>query len=896
MAKSVRASRSSGGHPRTPAAYTLRNGLRVVLAPDDRSPVASFAMWVKVGSADERNEEAGLAHVLEHMLFKGTETRGVGAIAQEIEGCGGDINAYTSFDTTVYYTTLASRFFDNGLDVIVDAVTRPAIDANELAMEKEVILEEIKRDGDQPGRKVSHALFRAAYAKHPYGKPVIGRRELVAGFDRPTVRGFYEKWYVPSNMLFVIAGDFELGDAKEKVERALAHFAGPKPPKRVRTPEPVQEGMRGESLVEDISDVHFEAAFHIPALASPQTPALDALAIALGQGDRSRLPWRVRRGKRLVTGVSAYAFTPADPGLFFVSASVPTATAEAGAIEVMRETFRVLREPVNEEELTRAKISIEGDTVYERETVQGIARKLGFYEAVAGGLDREKKYLDAIKHLEPKDLRKAAENWLHPDNLTVATIGPAASVPAFARLRAAAYDVWEDAVRSPRAATRRAKEHPKHVPAPRAKGPKKDKRPEERLVLPGGMALIVRREPAVPLISFRGVFLGGLRFEQDETNGLTHMLARVHCKGTADRSFAEIARAMDRFAGGVSGFSGFNSFGVRMDALSRHFGEAAELFCDILQRPTFEQREVEHERTQVLEAIKSLEDHPASWVMRTFTKTLYQRHPYRLPMMGDADRIAKVTSADLSAFYERLAVPANLSISVVGDVDTDEVVDRFQEGLAGFGGGRSFVVPNVPPEPPIETPREVMLSKQDKEQAHIALGFQGVSFTDPARYALELIASAMSGQGGRLFMELRDKQALAYSVTAFSQEALDPGYFCVYMATDGKKLGKAIEGIKLEVEKLRRDGLTAEELERTKRQIVGSFEIDLQRAAARAANLAFNDRYGLGYREYLEYPGKVLAVTRDEIIEAARRFLDPQRSVLAVVRPEAEAAEVTTVH
>jgi zinc protease len=217
------------------------------------------------------------------------------------------------------------------------------------------------------------------------------------------------------------------------------------------------------------------------------------------------------------------------------------------------------------------------------------------------------------------------------------------------------------------------------------------------------------------------------------------------------------------------------------------------------------------------------------------------------------------------------------------------MTERFSEGLAGFGGGRSFTMPEVPREPPITSPREAIVNK-DKEQAHIALGFHGLTFHDRERHALELISAALSGQGGRLFLELRDKQALAYQVTAFTQEALDPGYFCVYMATDPKKLTRAVDGIRVELEKIRRDGLSEDELERNKRQIVGGFEIDLQRAAARAANLAFNDRYGLGYLEYKEYPKRVLAVTREEIVEVARRILDPQKSALSICRPAEVAA------
>src|SRR4051812_15187133 len=556
-----------------PQVYTLPSGLRVVLVPDSRSPAAAFYMWVKVGSADEKRDEAGLAHVLEHMLFKGTPTRGVGAIAQEVEGCGGDINAYTSFDTTVYHLVLASRFFDKGLDVIVDAVTRSLIDEKELSLEKEVILEEIKRDEDQPSRKVSHALFTQAYRKHPYGKPVIGTRALVARYDRAKVFGFYRRWYVPPNKLLLVAGNFEPREAKAKIARATKHFTGGKRPASSRPKEPLQKGFRGEVLDSDVREIHLETGFHIPGLAHKDVPAIDALAIALGQGDRSRLPWRVRRGKRVATSVGSYAFTPKDPGLFFVSAAVPAEHGEAAISETMKETFRLLREPPTEDELDRAKVSIEGDAIYERETVQGVAKKVGFYEAIGGGMAEERKYMDAIRKLTPADLSRVARAYLHPDNLTVAALGPAGSIPAIAKIGTIARDAWKASVPAPvkskSASKKRVTRAPRDV--------------ETRHVLPGGATLLVRRDTAVPLVAIRSVFLGGLRFEDENTAGNTHMVARVLCKGTANRSFAEIVRAVDRFAGGVSGFSGFNSFGVRMDALSRHTAEAVELYTDILQ-------------------------------------------------------------------------------------------------------------------------------------------------------------------------------------------------------------------------------------------------------------------------------------------------------------------------
>jgi len=535
--------------------------------------------------------------------------------------------------------------------------------------------------------------------------------------------------------------------------------------------------------------------------------------------------------------------------------------AEAGYAAAMVESFRILREPPTDAELERAKVSIEGDAVYERETAQGLARKIGFYEAVAGGIGAEARYNEAVKKLEPGAVARVAAKYLHPRNLSVSMLGPEKALPDTKRLAAIAADAFREATAAP----------------PRRKVSARAKEAETRHELPGGATLIVREERAVPLVAIRSVFLGGLRFENDANAGDTHLVARLLCKGTETRSYAEIVRAVDRFAGGVSGFSGFNSFGVRMDALSAHTAEAIELYADILQRPSFEARELEHERTQVLESIRSMKDHPSAWAMRLFARALFTRHPYRLPILGDA---------------ERIAVPRNLSLAVVGDVDTAEIVDRVGHALEGYGHGRTFLTPEVAPEPPVDRPR-VVSEANDKEQVHMVLGFLGASFRDPHRHALELIATALSGQGGRLFLELRDRQGLAYSVTAFSQEALDPGYFAVYVATDPKKKERALDAIRKELARLAHEGLSAEELARNQRQLVGSFEIDLQRAAARAANLAFNDRYGLGFQDYRNYPDRILAVTREEIVDAARRFLDPERSVLAVVGPDAESLSAT---
>jgi len=200
----------------------LPNGLTLLLREAHVAPVANVQIWAKVGSADERPGEEGLAHFHEHMLFKGTERRGVGDVAGEVEGAGGRINAYTSFDVTVYYATLPSDALETGLDVLVDAVRHSIFDPLEVQREVEVVLEEIRRSQDSPGHVLSDLAFSTSYQVHPYRAQILGTAENVARFDEPMVRTFFRRWYTPDNLVVVAAGDFEAGKLAERIRHLFA--------------------------------------------------------------------------------------------------------------------------------------------------------------------------------------------------------------------------------------------------------------------------------------------------------------------------------------------------------------------------------------------------------------------------------------------------------------------------------------------------------------------------------------------------------------------------------------------------------------------------------------------------------------------------------------------------
>jgi zinc protease len=852
---------------------TLENGLTVVVQEMHSVGVVALQAWVGVGSADESAREAGLAHLHEHMLFKGTARRKVGEIAQAVEAAGGEINAWTSVDQTVYHVVLASQFFDVGIDVLADAIQHSAFDPDELSREKEVVLEEIKRGEDQPGRVASQELFRLAFTTHPYRNPVIGTPETVSSFTRDDVVSFYRRWYVPENVTVIIVGDVPVVRAVERVRHAFAGFSATSLPARHGLREPDQPAPRALVRRLPFEETYFSAALPVPAVDHSDVPALDVLAAILGQGESSRLTQEVKRRRSLATDVYSYCYTPRDPGLWVVGGSAAPRRAREALRLCLAETFRLAHEEVAEEELAKARAQIESQAIYDKETAQGMARKLGFYESALHDLAFEQRYYQAIARLGPGDLLEVATRYLRPDRLSIVAVEPGKTRSP---LRDEDFLGFAEDFARPRRRSRPPRETERVV----------------RAVLPGGPTLLVLRDARVPLVALRAVWRGGLRYERAQNNGITNFIAELITQGTERRTAEEVAHAVDAMAGHVSGFMGRNSFGIRAELLAKHFDRGLELFAECLTSPGFGAEEAERQRSLLLDEIRALDDHPSGLSFRLLAQGLYPRHPYRLHSLGTKQVVSRLDRSDLGRFYRQHYPLSRMVLAVVGDVEPARVVDRVARVLGS--GTRPRAEPQEPrPDPPLRAP-VVKEETREKRQAHIALGFRGTTFHSQDRYSLEVLSTILSGQSGRLFLELRDRRSLAYSVSSFSVEGLEPGYFAVYIGTSPEKIREAVEGILRELGKVRETRVSAAELRRAQRYLIGTHAISLQRLSARAATVGFDECYGLGH-DYSERYGELISeVTRESVLEAARRYLDPQRFALAVVRP-AEAEGVASL-
>jgi zinc protease len=854
-----------------PVRRVLPNGMTVILQENHAAPVVSIQVWVKAGSLEERDGEAGVAHVHEHMLFKGTNSRGVGSIAREVEAAGGEINAYTSWDMTVYFVNMASRFMEKGIDILADIIENAAFDPSELAKEIEVILEEIRRSKDIPSTRLSESLFQTAYGLHPYGRPVIGYEETVRSFTREDVMRFYRNWYVPEDLVWVMVGDLDPATLMPQLEEKLSRIPNRPVPVRNRPAEPRQHAPRVFIQREDVKEAYLKLGFHTPDISDPDVPTLDVLAQILGQGRSSRLYSSLRMQRRLVNSISAYSMTPAGPGLFLISTSLETQDIDEALSGILEDTFRPCFEPVTIDELNKAKTQIESDFIYQKETVQGQARELGYYEAVTGDLSFGQGYLNRLRSVHVEDVLRVARAYLRPDNLTLGVLVP----------KGATDDI------SDRSLLRKVADTYRAAVARLAKrdgNPSKDPGQVLRLRLPNGATLLIKENRAVPLVSFRAAFLGGLLSEDEKNNGIGNFMARMLNKGTSTMNAEQIALEVESLAGSVSGFSGWDAFGLTGETLSWNFRRVFEVFSDILLHPAFPEEHLEKTRQDILASIKNQEDDLAQLAFRALWKALYPCHPYGMDVLGKPESVKGITREDLLAFYRRHAVSQNLVLAIVGDIDPIEARDAAERCMMELPNG-SLERSHAPCEEPPQ--REVIQEVSgEKQQVHILVGARGARHKDEAKYSLEVLNAILSGQGGRLFTQLRDQQSLAYAVTALNREALDPGLFAIYLAAKPDKRQIAIDAIRKQVQRIREEDVSEEEIERAKNFLIGTYEVGLQTNAAQAAAMTFDELYGLGYAEYLDYPKRIKEVTASKVRRAAERFLCMDCLVTAEVVPE----------
>ena len=852
----------------SPVKYKLDNGLTVLLLQMSSFNALSLQMCVKVGSADEQENESGLAHFHEHMLFKGTQFRNVGQIAQEIEEAGGEINAWTSFDQTTYHLVVPSNRVDTALNVLHDAIFQSTFKDQEIENEKAVILEEIRRDCDVPSNRLNDMLFKTTYQVHGYKNSVLGEEESIGKFNRDLVLNFYKKWYNPSNMVLVAVGDFDYQNIKYIVKSLFAAESDKGSSIRKRQYEPEQNKLRTLVMDYNAQETYLSFAWKIPNIKHEDIPAIDVLSLLLGQGDSSRLSLSVKDKYSLVSDIYSYSYTPIDDGLFLIKAVLPSLNIKDAIKTIITECFNFKYKPISRSELLKAKTMLESESVYQRETVQGMARKMGLFEGIAGGYEYENQYFERVSKISLKDVMDVAKKYLKKENLTIGTLIPSDSKTSITHEKIENY-------------VEEAEAKLKDVILLEKKKIKVIKSPITKEVLDNGATILVLEDHRLETASLRAGFVGGLRYESNENNGINNLISQLLTRGTNSRSSEIIATDIESMAGSISALAGRNSLNLKMEILSRNFVHGFEIFADCLKDPVFSFGELEREKRIILEELKARDDNLQGLVFDLFVKTLYKKHPYRFNILGSEKTINSITSEKLMQYYNEHYGSKQLVLAVVGDVNTKDIVRRSSElfkSMTDSAIDYKKIIPELPPKKP-----EIVKKAKNRSQSHLILGFMGTTITNKERFSLELLSTILAGHGGRLFIKLRDKMGLVYALSSISLEGLDPGCFAIYLALNPAKVNEAVDIVKNEIKQICFGELNNEEINRAKEYLKGTYTVDLQKMSLQSAYLALNEIYGLGYDEYLRYNDYISEISPDMLINIANKYLNLDNSILAII-------------
>ncbi len=835
--------------------WTLPNGLTIIVQEDRSAPVASVQAWCNTGSiTEDRHLGAGLSHILEHMLFKGTKTRSTNEIAQKIQDVGGYINAYTSFDRTVFWIDVPKDGVATALDVLADAMMNSTLPPAEYAKEQEVIRREFAMGQDDPDRMLTQLLFATAYQQHPYRLPVIGLIDIYNQLTQQQVMDYYKARYVPNNLTFLVVGDVDAAKVRNQLETFFKAYPAQSIEPVFIPAEPAQLGRR------DVDDefatelTHLAMAWHVPGISDPDVPALDVLSVILGEGRSSRLYRKVREETGLAFSISAFSYTPGEAGLLGIDATLDPEKRDAAKKLILQIIDDVRQHGISTEELAKAKKIALSHELGSLTTMRGQASDLGTNWFLARNLNFSREYLDKVQKVTLDDVKRVANKYLTNENLTLVSLNPKGSLAS-----------------------------EKGVSAPATAGE------IQKFEIGNGLRVLVREDARLPLVSIAAVFRCGLLAETPETNGITRLAAKTLLKGTRTRSAEQISGQLEAVGGGISADAGNNSLAVRIGVTQPDLALGIDILADVLLNATMPQGAVDREKQNQLARIKEEDEQPTSVARNQLKAALFPQHPFALRSEGTPDSIGHLGTKELLAFRDQYLVGKNCVISVFGNVKAGDVKRMLEQKLGAMRSGE-LALARAPISPEIKTNKTVT-TEREKAQAVLMVGYRGGDIFNPDHYALDLIDEASSDLGSRFFIRIREQMGLAYFVGAAQLEALVPGLFTFYLGTDPQKVEPVKTAFLDEIHKLSTEGLTEIELDRAKKKIIGQQQIQNQSNDAFGYSAAVDDLLGLGFDHYKELEPRLNAVTLADIKRVAEKYFGQQPYVLSIVRPPATAPD-----
>jgi zinc protease len=868
---------------------TLDNGLRTLILPRRQVPIVACDLYYPVGSCDEPPGKSGLAHFLEHMLFKGTQRFPKGQIDQLAFLAGGQANAETGEDCTHFWFLFPWDRWDLALQIEADRMSMARFDPAEVEAERKVIGEERARETESPVIRLDQMHQMVSYRQHPYRNPVLGRPDDAARTRVEDLSAFYREHYRPDGAVLVLAGDLEPAAAFVKVEACFAGISRgttPHPAKDWR--EPQQTGRRSFALVDPDALPRGILGWHTVPRPHEHSPALDVLADLMSAGRQSRLWQALVEQSRLATWVEASHAPGRWAGQFFVQIE---SVADADPIEIERRITGILAELASSgptpEEIQRARNRLEAGWRWEQEDVAGLAAGIGHAALWGDWRDWQREHAAALA-VDAEAICRVAGRYLIERNLTVgwslqgeyAGLVVAESPGAWSDRRPVSGDVQaaESGSIDPRSNGRPAAAVLAAAPVlsatievPRAVSRLVDYHPC-RSTLPNRLRLIHEHRPGSGVVALDlHVDAGYLR---EVRPGVACLTSRLLEEGTSDRSGLELAAAIENIGGTIEVAPACISLRARAEDLSL----VLELMAELVRAPAFPAEALDWARQRLIAEIQADAEDPAHEAELVFRKLIYGKHPLGRDPRGSPRDLKRLTREDVLAHHRRHYAPNFSFLVAVGEFEPRSLQRLVK---SHFGTWAPSGNP-LPPRPSVPAPSRPRVRRVDHPggQVHILLGHLGIPRQHPdfeALVVLDHILATGPGFSDRLGRVIRDELGLVYSIGGGITDSADvlPGLFRIYAGTMPEEAGNVVAAITAQIRAMHDGDFADLEVERAQRYLTGAYVFEFQTVEQRAERFLDLERLGLSLDGPLRWPERIAAITPRQVRQAARTHLHP---------------------
>ncbi|MCK5243234.1 insulinase family protein [bacterium] len=870
--------------------FKLKNGLTVIAKPIQAVPVVSVYLWYQVGSRNEPAGQSGLAHFLEHMLFKGTKQFPKGEIARQVERTGGQQNAFTSYDYTAYFATVPAQYLELVLKIEADRMQQASLNAKEFEQERTVILSELKGNRNHPQVRFQELINAQTWITHPYRRPIIGWQEEVETLTLKQLQDFYAAYYQPDNATLVVAGDFTIPQLRNLLRRYFYKIPGGKKIAAKQLQEELPSGERRVHLKDHGSAAMFQINLPIPAAGDKDHYAITVLNEVLSKGKTARM-YQALVDTGLATAVVGSPYEMIDPGVWTLRVHCQRGVQPQQVEKVvLAELEKAKNQLLSEKEFHKAVNQTRAELIYAKDSITDQAMLLGFYQTVAQDWKLPDLYPERVAAVTRPAVQLTAKKYFVRDRMTIGHFIPHTA---------------ERFGSEPRLKSDIASLKPIHTPenmpvlppisqpvrrGASAKPSRRKTAAGRKYVLSNGLTVLVQANPGNPMFVLTGLVRGGIAQEPEDLPGLAAVHAHMLDRGDKKRTARQIAQALE-FKGAVLSFAARpEMLNISGEALSEDLDMLLEILAKALCQPVFPKRELEKVRQKTLTACLAAQDNSDLQAWQGFYELAYPAgHPRRRSLITAEAGVKKIQQQDLLKYHQNTIVPSNTILSISGNVMPATVAQLVKKY---FGNWQSVgrISPMVPlaAMPRVKKSRQKSLALPGKSESIVVLGHEGIHRKDPEYYQAFVANQILGGAGlsSLLMREVREKAGLTYSIYSHFKLMAGERPWCLVLQANPRQVKKAVRLSLTQIEYLQAGKISPKLLEDNQERLVGGLAMSQENNSGIAYLNREVEYHNLGPDYPAAYARGIREVTFKSMVRAARDWLHPDRVLMSVAEPE----------